>query len=52
MKFLLSATAILMLAGLAGCAGNTVQSNPQAAAQAAQPASSGCPPYRTADTGG
>ena len=38
MKFLLSATAILMLAGLAGCAGNTVQSKPQAAAQAAQPA--------------
>ena len=38
MKFLLSATAILMLAGLAGCAGNTVQSKPQAAAAAAQPA--------------
>ena len=38
MKFLLSATAILMLAGLSGCAGNPVQSKPQAAAKAAQPA--------------
>ena len=38
MKFLLSATAILMLAGLAGYAENTVQSKPQAAAKAAQPA--------------
>ena len=38
MKFLLSATAILMLAGLSGCIGNTAQSKPQAAAKAAQPA--------------
>lgn len=38
MKFLLSATAILMLAGLTGCVGNTAQSKPEAAAKAAQPA--------------